>query len=932
MFLYKNFFINIILFIIIIYSNCFSNPINISKISQGFANVTWLNNTPYLYYIDIKDYYESEENVVEFIVGFKNVIQNMSIYLLTTNKTEEEIKNNLVIPVEEDQKKNERMKKRLSSDLYVYANVFKKTSKEQTFHIILIIPKNIINSLYVQISLSKRIKNFLISKNNFENNTILRKNLEVSRNVEDFYKFSINDISVKDQNIVFFIPKFNIASFYVGNITINQFKGNRIFIIPKNSSKETNHIIYLSTIGEAGEVSIEISIIKNDIIFLETNRKPLFYLEKIKYEEDLYIVENYGRFNTSSDSNKYNLSIIPLYGNYSLTYYNSYNTINLTDLFTKSNGTILDKRISLVSGTSNFYRLSCSSPCAIKFGYISYKEEEAKILKEGESKIKYFPPDKFKRESYDLDINDKNKKYYTFYELYEEEEIYNQTSNYAFISYKGMLTEALNKNHKSGSQTIYYNYKEFHIIPQLGFISYTGAIIKFYLTSNLLYNNIVEGLNIIDFSNKNLAFKIRKDILYDYVLINIYSHNKENFLIINYDVQILSSDKIDDNGKVLCELPTQGEYNKKEINLKYSNPYNKYNTKIKEDELMYIVFRINNINKNDFPIYFNIKYYYNNLVIKIPNKVPKILKIAEEYKIFGGKEYAAKNNLILNINKCNLNKNYAMQTYYENFNNKIWKDKITDKRNIILHQNIFNESNIKLEELNENNNISNSSELKINQINQNNYLVNNDIYMNYFSMKESLLYLQNITKDYSIKYQNKEKIHLRWSPYITKSFGIPSLTIQYNIYIFPKNSKVNSICQMSLIPPNYTIINKTEYNLKLPKGNYRINIIASVINEEFPMITFYDDLDIKVSRSLNEIIYIILGIFIGFVIFMSIILCFLKKKSDNGRKTIDRKFPYQRDSFWISLVQQRENNLKNRNNKKINLFDEDDEDYIFKDD
>ena len=64
---------------------------------------------------------------------------------------------------------------------------------------------------------------------------------------------------------------------------------------------------------------------------------------------------------------------------------------------------------------------------------------------------------------------------------------------------------------------------------------------------------------------------------------------------------------------------------------------------------------------------------------------------------------------------------------------------------------------------------------------------------------------------------------------------------------------------MSLIPPNYTVINKTEYSFNIPKGKYKLNIIASVINEELPLITFYDELEINVSQKYNFIIYIILA-------------------------------------------------------------------------
>ena len=929
----------IILFEIILYTNCANEYLIIKKISPGSTNVTWIPNFQYLYYIDIRDYYVQEENVIEFTVGFNNIIVDTSLYILTTNKTEKEIKEGLIIPFEGDPNRNISVKKRLSSELFIYANTFQKKSYDQKYFLILIVPNKIDQNYYIHICLSKRVENYTITKNDLENNKVIRQKLPVRSDVEDFYKFIINDISVKEQNIAFFIEEYNIACYYKHLVGISSFRGNRMHLIQKNATNETNHIIYVGLMGEVREITIEITIIKNDIIFLETQTFLLpFYIEKMNFNEELYIIENYGKYN-SYNSTENDLIIIQLYGEFNLTYYHSYNTIDLKYLFNNINGTIIDKRINKVSGRSNLYRLNCSSPCAFKFGYINYRRN-IDYLNEGDVRIKYFKTEKFQKEPYTLKISDENKKYFIFYELYgNEEEIIKHRYNYVNFFDINTLTHQLNSESRHGSRVFYYNPKTAHFVKQVYFISYDGVYIKFYLTSNLLYTNIVEGINIFNFEDKekNFAFKMRRDILYDYVLIKSYSYNKTNNISIFYDVQIIRPYQIDKNGRILCELPIQGINNQKEINIKISNPYNKYHNKIKEDEIIVITLLMPFKNKNFFPIYFDIKYYYNNLVVKIPKKEPKILKLDEEYQIFGEKEQntSIKNNIILNINKCNINKNYSMYTYYENINNIIWKNNIIDERNIIFHNNVFNNTNIKIEELNGENN---SDQIKINSIFPNNYLISDDIYMNYFLVNESLQSIFNdnkITNDYKINYKDlKEKISLKWSPYIDKNIYIPELTIKYNIYIFPLSSKVNSICQMSLIPPNYTVINKTEYSLNIPNGKYKLNLIASVINEEFPLITFYDELEINVSQKYTFIIYIILLTSLAILIIFGISLCLMKKDNDEERRTIDRKYPYSRNSFWISLVQQRESCDKEKSsvNKEeeqkgtMNLFGEDNED------
>ena len=937
---YKNFFfLRIIIYEMILYSNCAYDNINISKINPGFDSVIWYKNTSYLYYIDIKNYYEGEENVVEFISGYKDTIKSIPIFLLTTNRTEEEILKGLVIPNELDIDNSKRIKKRASSDLYVYVNNYKKTSSDQTFFLILFKPTNIIKSLYVDISLSNRINNFNITNENFENKTTIKYNLKVRKNVEDFYKFIINDISVEEQNIIFFVKEYNIISFYKEEINITNSESNLMFLIQKNSTNKTNHVIFISAIGEAGEVNIEITLIKNDIIYFKERRNaelPL-YIENIMFQQDIYIIEDYEKVN-SNYQKEYDLNIIPLYGDFTLTFYEPFNTTDLEDLFNNSNGTNINKFLSKVSSYSNFYRLLCTSPCALKFGYINLMLR-GKELDEGDIRINYIYTPDYSYDTFYCIVTNETKKYYLFLELYEDkyEDKYNyiNANTYARPFSSNGPREIFDKENRNYYHILYFNSKS-SSFPQINFFSMSGSFIKIYLTSNLLYSNIVEGLNVIDISKKNLAFKMRRDLLFDYVLINIYSHDKKHIINIYYDVKILSPDKIDEKGKVLCELPTTGETNTKELNLKYSNPYNKYKSKIKKEEFMFIVFKVNNVIKEDFPFIFDIKYYYNNTVVNIPYKEGKIIELNKEYKIYSEKEYTTNSYMILNINKCNINKNYSIHTFYENLNNIVFQDNITEKRNLILHNNIYNNTNIKVEEIIYNDindtNYTNDSTIYNDDIKINtyfpptNYLTNDDIHMNYFTVNESLLDLNKITNDFTIKYEkSKDRIIIKWSPYLSKDFNISELTIQYDLYILPKDSKVNSICQMSLIPPNYTVINKTEYDLILSQGKYKINIIASVLNNEFPLITFYDELDLKVSDSVKIVIYIVLIISLVILFIFIITLCLMNKYKKDDKITISK------NSFWISLVEQRDtimnNKIKNKNKRHImNLFEDEDED------
>ena len=260
---------------------------------------------------------------------------------------------------------------------------------------------------------------------------------------------------------------------------------------------------------------------------------------------------------------------------------------------------------------------------------------------------------------------------------------------------------------------------------------------------------------------------------------------------------------------------------------------------------------------------------------------PYTLLSQKEYQIFGDSNNKENNKVLLNINKCNITKDYYIKTYYENYENDIAEEKISGSRNIILHDNLFNRTKFLLYSNNSTTDmdLDNSNNTK-NSLLQASYYKNDDIYMNYFSINESLFNSIKITQDYKISYKdNLMTITLIWNDYITNKNIINNLQVNYSLYILPKDSPINTICQMSLIPPNISIIEKNKSSHKLPKGKYKIGIIASVINDEFPITTVYDFSNINVPQRIN-IFIIIIGIIIILVI--EIIICKLFKKNKKG--------------------------------------------------
>ena len=310
----------------------------------------------------------------------------------------------------------------------------------------------------------------------------------------------------------------------------------------------------------------------------------------------------------------------------------------------------------------------------------------------------------------------------------------------------------------------------------------------------------------------------------------------------------------------------------------------------------------------NFILYIDLRYYYNDKIISIEETKPKIILNKKEYKIYGNNNVEI-DNILININKCKDFNNYSIEAYYENNNNLIFFKNITDKRTLLFHKNIYNNSKIIF--------YSNESDKDI-FLEKASYYENGDIYMNYFPFNKNLNNLLQITKEYSISYKdiNSEKISFKWNPYLLNA--PPEFPINYSIYILPQNSPINSICQMSLIPPNISLINEINYNIELPKGKYKISIIASIINNNFPLVTFYDFLNFEVSKRINIKLIVIISLSSLILIIGTLLLFFFCKK--NIKKT-NENLRLEKQSKLLSALGFEVNNCK----EGILFYNEDDD-------
>ena len=251
----------------------------------------------------------------------------------------------------------------------------------------------------------------------------------------------------------------------------------------------------------------------------------------------------------------------------------------------------------------------------------------------------------------------------------------------------------------------------------------------------------------------------------------------------------------------------------------------------------------------------------------------EIITPQKEYEISSyDRNYIIKDKMVFNINKCNNLVNYTLINYYENKNNILKETQIINTHQEFLIDNFYYKSKMILKR---------ESEEEINDtiIYPAEYYNKGDILLNYFLIESSILKELVFTTDFNIIYKNDSDIKLSWKKYSYREVNNKTIDIptNYSIYILPKNSIVNTICQLHLIPSNKSIINKTETKIELIKGEYKIAIIATIIDEEMPFEIMYNILELNIKKSANITLIILLSL-LGMIIIMIILLFAFRKK------------------------------------------------------
>ena len=884
-----------IFFLISIFIDLFKyskENITITKIENFTSNIfAWNINESYIYYIDIRDYKVGDENVIQILHENKNILTTTIILEID----ESFLNDNDNIKVLDNITHKNIIKYRDRKNQNYLEIVFKKKENQNNF-VLYVIPDVQKNETQVYFHLSAPIPQFNIYKDHIDNGNVFSETFYIDNKIEKFFKFNLTNISLQNANVIFFVNDNYISDFYRNTISTGFIKG-RIYILEKNSTVQLNHTIYLALLGEIGKTTIQIILDYHDIkySYVKLNDGKSFYFEKLNCKKDLYVINHY---ENNEYKKAFHLQIIPLYGDYKLTYYDDIQ--NLRELFETNNELNVTEKIKSLK--NNYYysifKLSCKTPTLIKLEYIKIDVINNINITDGKEITTFMTRNLFQNNY--IIANDPSSLYKFYFGIIGESEIYNETEiTLSFASGMSNYMTNIPKKMKNGAS--YYRKKDIYYEKNVkdnkfDLQTYGGVYIKTYLISNQYYENIVSGLTKINSETKAISFKVRKDIIFDYFVMKLYSHNHKRFNC-EYELKIVEPEYIE-NGKVMLGIDGKQEY-KKEIIVKFNNPYGKFNSRIKEEDYVYLLVSFNIKSEDFYPIYIDIRYFSNNKIINIEQSEPKILLIQKEYKIFGDKNTIEKNKILLNINKCNLTKDYFIKNYYENNDNIIIEEKISKNRNIIFYDNLYNNTNLLLYSNDVTDIKSDNNNIK-NPILQATYYENGDLYMNYFSVNESLYDSIKITNDYKISSKdNRKSVTFSWNDYISNKDIINNLQVNYSLFILPVNSPINTVCQMSLIPPNMTIINYNKFEYELPQGKYKVSIIASVKNNEFPIITFYDWLKIDVPKRINFLLIVYISIGIVILIIGIVLIIFCKKKINKDDLNNTR---LSRDSRMISMA------------------------------
>ena len=884
----------ILIYLIFFISSTIINPNQEITPKELIHGVTqgeiWEIGQYYEYYIDISKYVLNEENIFE-IYGLNTDIDSndLEIYLLATNISDDElIKNETIKPDTKDPKyKYQITSQNIKRDTLNIKNYFflpyKKTDSSQNFLIILI--KNRLFRIQTLFYISRRILSLDVEQKNPNIVEIYSVLIEARNDIRLYYKINLEKVNLIKNNVYLLIDDEKSGDnekdlevvFYFNFSSLEKYDHN-LLILEKNTKNISE--VFLGIKSQKNEdddeydilkqfyIKMQIRIDEKEFIYIEkserTNTK--IFIERMNCEKELFVIENY---NTIYDKRDKFIISDKLYGNYSLKYYGALRNLNFED-YDENQGLELEEYIVYLKYISSIYKFKCITPSAF-YLEIFTELDTPENLPLGHSIKTYLPYNYSQSNGINLQFLNELTKYKVQFHILDYIPEINRTL-IINIQTQGQSQSISITEPQYYENKIFYYYK---YQQNFKFSTQYQMLLEYFFTSNNLFINIVEGRTRIGKYESNVALKIRKDIPFDYISLGATCRD---VIYGFYELKLINIiDLEEETNKLMVGLPQINLPDSFSVNLKFSNPYDKYDQTLdisNDKNSFYLILQFNILQN---PVFLNIEYIYNENIVSIPPSKPEIIIPQKEYEIkFNSNDYQIKDKILFNINKCNNLANYTLINYYENNNNIIKETKLLDSHQIIEFNNIYKRSKLILnkdegEEVTKNQSILFPAA----------YYNKGDIKLNYFSIESSILKELKFTSDLDITYENESwsNIILSWKEYVYRESNNKKINIatNYSIYILPKNSVVNTICQMFLIPSNKTIINSNQVNIELNEGEYKVAIIASVIDEEMPFENMYNIIELTVIKRINITLIVILSV-LGLIVILLILIFIFRKK------------------------------------------------------
>lgn len=797
---------------------------------------TFIYKTHYIFYTDISNFNINEEGVVEILIN-PDIITNGTL----------EIHNSLLGCDEKD----------IGPDVYPTGQLFQsytrrrpdpnglylsipymRIGEENKFFIITLYANNEVNVGDVVFTFVPRVVYFHLSMKNFtdlpegKNGVVTTDIIEFRGKMPTYTKITFDEDLIKDSNLVFMIPEGKQSSIIVGPIMIKNrpnydYKNNDIFVVDKKGPIPYNKTITFSLIGEINKSQIQITMVNDDILFYNSSRRinQPFNIELVNCNKKLIYVESYE--STDEGENNSTLYITPLYGKYEL--YQSYK-ITSPKLYTS--GVQINSNLTEVEKNNIAILLQCTKPTSLLFTYFSPNQEAKKIIEDGDEFIYQFDePGK----NYEFTLG--NDKVSYLYKLVVE--ILSEDPSYTTLNVGG------------NSKTYHSKIKETFDVAgsndptkkKFTLLVSKSTIIRVKFSSNMIYNRIVEGNTDISYEMKKSLFKLKHDNNYDYVQIKFYSKKDVQLIKMKY---LFNKYGDKDN----APLPALKREFSDETTFIYSNPYNKFDSYLEENEAYYFLIEFLNENVDDYDVFADIKYITNKGT-PIPCKKGLMVNQGETYRLTPESKYNILNKIAYNIITCDdpSKSKMSIETYYNDQKEYLMKDEIISSRQFILHDYNYFGTTINLKSENE----------------------TSQMFFNYFLIHQEKFILYTFADNYNIGFEYLGKnIRLSWNVFVREKNPVPT---NYYIFIYDNSSNLETICSFNTSLYNFTVENEVNFENEIPPGDYVVNIIARSQVDIFPAATIYNAVRISVPKKSNILMWTL--IIAGSVIVLFIIVFYL---------------------------------------------------------